>query len=469
MQYVGKDALTRGSLLHLDRKKAWELLRSRAKQGIRKARKAGVRVVESRDLLQMAKVWYNPDTLTQKLDPEQRLYLAYLGDQLVGGIIVTPVSSNTLFYHYGGSNELGRSIEVNAYLFWHIVEQFHDSPFGYLDVGVSFREELQHYFQKYCTQSYPILFRPPDEEVQPKIRLNSFSAFNLDWVESQAVAINTQLYEFFEAEFTYMPTWPFALQSAFRALDLPKNAGIGVWSSVGEASYVELLTKQFGDSYRFSARNSGADAFVVAHRWSVPCVEVEALSSGKTPVIEDCRDLLYGQRGEQHFGSFGRYAVFDFARWFPMQFGAALVGEYFPDRVVWDRFHCLDVTKRNLIREWLQIHWLQQSQYNEKRKQNWALYSELFALLGMCAIQAHPSEVPLAFLLHSESPYTVEAIQQRLAQFGVITEMDASTATIALPCHEGLSRGQVEYIFGAFRGMINPCHTFVRKDPAKVG
>src|SRR5512137_972137 len=110
MQYIGKDILTRGSLLHLDRKKAWELLRSRAKQGIRKAQKAGVKVIESRDLSLMAKVWYNPDTLATSLTPDEKLYLAYLKDDLVGGIIVTPVSPNTLFYHYGGSNELGRSI-----------------------------------------------------------------------------------------------------------------------------------------------------------------------------------------------------------------------------------------------------------------------------------------------------------------------------------------------------------------------
>ena len=293
MQYIGKDVLTQGSLLHLDPKLAWRLLRSRAKQGIRKAKRAGIRMVASRDLSQMAKVWYNPDTLTKTLEANQKLYLAYLGEELVGGIIVTPVTSNTLFYHYGGTNELGRSIEANAYLLWHIVEEFKDSQYKFLDVGVSFRPELQHYFQKYCTQSYPILFRPPAEEIRPHIGLNPFASDHLDWVEQQVVAINTQLSEYFEAEFTYLPSWEFGLQSALRALRLPGIPTVGVWSSVGEASYLAKLNELFGDRFVFSARGRGADAYLVCHRWGIPCAEVEELSTERVPLVEDCRDHLY--------------------------------------------------------------------------------------------------------------------------------------------------------------------------------
>jgi hypothetical protein len=467
MQYIGKDVLTQGALLHLDPKKAWELLRSRAKQGIRKAKRAGVRMVESRDLDQMARVWYNPDTLTKTLEPEQKLFLAYLGEELVGGIIVTPVTPNTLFYHYGGTNELGKSVETNAYLLWHIVEEFKDSPYKYLDVGVSFRPELQHYFQKYCTQPYPILFHSPAEDVKPQIGLGAFMAPDLDWVEQQVIAINTQLSEYFEAEFTYLPSWPYALQSGLRALNLPKTATVGVWASVGETSYVESLNQMFGDRFTFKAREHKADAYLVGHRWGIPCAEVEALSTEKIPLIEDCRDLLYYRQGDQHPGSYGRYAIFDFARWFPMQFGAVLVGDFFPDQHVWDHFHCLDVTKRNLVRELLQIHWPQRLTYAAVRHDNWQRYAELFSLVGLNSAAADSPQPPFAYLLRAEEPYNAPTMQARLREFGIATEVDERDGIIALPCHSGLKRNHVDYIFGAFRGMVNPCHTFVRSDPSK--
>jgi len=464
MQYIGKDILTHGALLHLDPKIAWERLRSRAKQGIRKAQKAGIRVVESRDLSLMAKVWYNPDTLTKTLEPDQKMYMAYLGGELVGGIIVTPVTSNTLFYHYGGTNERGRAIEANAYLFWHIVEQFQSGPFQFLDVGVSFRPELQHYFQKYATQTYPILFHPPTAEVLPKIGMAPFTTGDLQWVEQQVVAINTQLWEHFEAEFTYMPSRPFALQSALRALNVPKGGAVGVWASVGEASYVAELREQFSDRYKFLTRAPEAKAHIVCHRWGHFCQEVETLAAESLPLIEDCRDALFPFPTEPQPGSYGRYAVHDFSRWFPMQFGAALVGEYFPDRVVWDDFHCLDVTKRNAVRELLQIHWPQRERYAAARRSNWKRLQTLFALIGM-EPAFDPSEAPVAFVLRDQPPYTAQVIQERLRAFGVATERDDAEGVIALPCHASLAPNHLDYIFGAFRGMVNPCHTFVRESP----
>ena len=465
MQYIGKDVLTQGSLLHLDRKKAWAGLRSRAKQGIRKAQRAGIRMVESRDLSLMAQVWYDPDTLTETLDDTQKLYLAYVGEDLVGGIIVTPVTPNTLFYHYGGTNEKGRAIEANAYLFWHVVEQFENSEYQYLDVGVSFRPDLQHYFQKYCTQPYPILFCAPPDEVRPKINLNPFTTPDLDWEEQQLVAINTQLSEYFGAEFTYLPSWAFTLQSALRALKLPKDARVGVWSSLGEASYVHELTQLFGDRFSFHAREMKADAYLVCHRWGVPCAEAESLSTGSIPLVEDCRDFLYFEPSDQHPGSFGRYAVYDLARWFPMQYGAALVGEFVPDQRVWDELHCLDVTKRNTVRELLQIHWPKRAAYAESRIRNWKRYHELFTLLGMRDLALKNHNIPLGYLLQAEDPYGAKMIHDRVQEFGIQTEIDEQDNIVVFPCHSSLGKGHVDYAFGAFRGMVNPCYTYVRKDP----
>ena len=279
------------------------------------------------------------------------------------------------------------------------------------------------------------------------------------------IAINTQLSEYFEAEFTYLPSWPYALQSALRALRLPSPATVGVWASTGEAGYIETLRGLFGERFTFEARKRGADAYLVCHRWGIPCADVEDLSTENVPLVEDCRDHFYHAQGEQRPGSYGRFAVYDFARWFPMQFGAALVGEFFPDKHVWDHFHCLDVTKRNTVRELLQIHWPQRDAYAAARTDNWKRFNELFGLLGMTPADTPKHVPPFAYLLRAEHPYPAEAITGRLREFGVAAEMDERDGIVALPCHAGLKRNHVDYIFGAFRGMVNPCYTFVRADP----
>jgi hypothetical protein len=468
MQYLGKDIVTQGALLHLNRAAAWQKLRSRAKQGIRKAQRAGVRMIESRDLALMARVWYDPDTLADHLEENQRLFLAYIDKELVGGIIVTPVSSNTLFYHYGGTTDKGRRHEVNAYLFWHIVETFENTSYEYLDVGVSYREELQHYFQKYCTQPYPILFHAPLPEVRPCLRIHPFSGRDLDWKVPVAPPINTQLMEYFEADFTFMPSGVFALQSAFHALEIPQGATILVRASQGLQSYLRNLNEMFGEDYRFVTQSAEPFAVLVCHRWGVVDESVEDFAQGPIPLIEDCRDTLDAEVHGARVGSLGNYSVFDFARLFPMQFGAILLGRYFDDRAVWDRFHCLDVTKRNIVREQLLTHWGLRESYAQRRRENWLYLKDLFRLVGMesTSKQREPQS-PTAFLLQCVSPYTAEAVASRLMDFGIHVETDAEEQLVALPCHAELTKGQLDYIFGAFRGMVNPCHTFRRKDPVE--
>ena len=78
-----------------------------------------------------------------------------------------------------------------------------------------------------------------------------------------------------------------------------------------------------------------------------------------------------------------------------------------------------------------------------------------------------PAKPPFAFLLKTEEPYTSEIIGGRLREFGIASEGDPGTEILALPCHSGMTARHVEYIFGAFRGMVNPCYTFVRTDPSE--
>jgi len=76
-----------------------------------------------------------------------------------------------------------------------------------------------------------------------------------------------------------------------------------------------------------------------------------------------------------------------------------LVGDYVPDQGVWDEFHCLDVTKRNTVRELLQIHWPRREEYAQRRRQNRERYRKLFGLLGMREVDRDSQHVPLGFLL----------------------------------------------------------------------
>jgi hypothetical protein len=246
---------------------------------------------------------------------------------------------------------------------------------------------------------------------------------------------------------------------------LKGDQSVGVWASAGEESYLATLNTMFGDSFKFELRNPDAAAYLISHRWGIVCPEIESLALEDKPLIEDCRDVFDFQGNAARPGSFGKFAVCDFTRWFPVPFGAVLIGEQYSDREVWDRFHCLDAGKRNALREALQIHWPLRESYTEIRRANREQYQTLFAILGFSFVELEVIQDQPVFLLQGNEIYTAEMIHERLAKFNITTEFDRQDNLVALPCHCRLKPAFINYIFGTLRGMINPCHTYVRKDP----
>ena len=109
--------------------------------------------------------------------------------------------------------------------------------------------------------------------------------------------------------------------------------------------------------------------------------------------------------------------------------------------------------------------WPNRESFTKKRKENCEYLEELFRQVGMTSATKKPlSSSPAAFLLKCEEPYSAERIKERLKPFGVFVEADIKEQIVALPCHTDLDKGQLDYIFGAFRGMINPCYTYRRKE-----
>lgn len=471
MRYVGKDIVTRGSALVLDRDLAWEMLRSRAKQGIRKSQRAGVTVVESRDLGLLGQVWYDPATLPTSLSLEQRLFAAMLNDELIGTFVITPVSPNTLYYHYGGFNDLGRKLEANAFLFWHIVNEYHGHPrFRFLDVGVSFRHELQFFFQKFCTHPYPIIFRPPHESVLPRIAINPFHAHLLGEDDgagedvAQSEAVDALVRQHFGRPFTYTPNGRQALRAALVALGVGGRDVVTVLPSLGTRYVSGCVTETIEEFCRWSLEVERATrAIVVIHEWGVPHPRIAEICRRGVPVIEDCAYSLDSTVEGKPIGTFGEFAVFSLPKVLPLPYGGLLVGAAWSDRELWDRFGCLDVAKRAVVRAGLARTWNGRAEAAQHRRENWRRLDALFRMAGFGPYFELSEDVsPGVYVVRLARPYEPRAVAERLAGFGIECGVYHGNGAVFLPCHQLLTPGQVDYIFGAFRGMVNPCHAYVR-------
>ena len=152
--YVGKDLVHYGSGIVLDPERAHRDLDHSARKNIRRAEKAGFNIKRCRgsaeELNQLRELWYYPEdpNFPVELAEEEILYLAYLGDELVGGMVLVPVGSH-LFLNNLTASDKGKREQLQGYLLWHAVNDLSGSEYTYIDIGVSYRINLQRFFTKW--------------------------------------------------------------------------------------------------------------------------------------------------------------------------------------------------------------------------------------------------------------------------------------------------------------------------------
>ncbi|MCO6412056.1 MAG: hypothetical protein J5I92_04865 [Thiogranum sp.] len=175
--YVGKDLVHYGSAIVLDPDQAYAALDHSARKNIRKAQNAGFDIQRcsgtTRELDALRSLWYYPDdpNFPAELAAGEILYLAYLDGELAGGMVLIPVGRH-LFLNNLTASERGKRNQLQGYLLWHAVTDLSDSGFRYIDIGVSYRVNLQRFFTKWATFRYPVIFNVP--ELNPEIRFRPF-------------------------------------------------------------------------------------------------------------------------------------------------------------------------------------------------------------------------------------------------------------------------------------------------------
>lgn len=213
--YIGKDMVHYGSGIVLDPDAAYTLLDHSARKNIRKAERAGF-VIERRDgtvaeLRALRALWYFPEdpNFPTELSPSEHLYLAFLDGQLAGGMILVPVGSH-LFLNNLTASEAGKRYQLQGYLLWHAVNDLKDSGYRYIDIGVSYRVNLQRFFTKWSSFRYPVVFNPP--ELRPQIRFQPFAG--LPDVSACDADVETLRSMFRRRRFTLVPSMEHARQVA---------------------------------------------------------------------------------------------------------------------------------------------------------------------------------------------------------------------------------------------------------------
>jgi degT/dnrJ/eryC1/strS aminotransferase len=470
--YHGKDVLHEGSLLKIDPSYSWERINRKIRNKIRQAQKQdiGIRRVTgtAKDIANFRTIWFDPDdeTLPVQLSDDEVMYLAYANGELIGGLILTPSTPNTLYMHNLGGNEFAKRHNVPALLLWHAVEDLVGTRWQYIDVGVSFRPTLYNFFKNWKVDSYPIIFSPPF--IRPDIRLTPFTGrdivrFNND-TPKQADEIIAQ---YFGDTYTILPRAISCLQVVLKYLGIGKSDSVAVYKTFAGNEYisgcVRTPIKQHGTMVR--EIDDSTKAVVVIHEFGIPYENLRELKKRceekNIPLIEDCAwsygsELADGTR----IGSVGDYAIYSLPKILPVQYGSVLVGLQVSDEDNWQNYQLLDFYKREIVQKALVEHLPRLESYNLQRRKNWQTLSEWFVRDGFTEIGTLGKKVyPGAYIVKVPE---YEDIFSRYEMFGVETGRYYPDEALFLPVHQSLAQNELAYMYGVFRGKLNLCSNYQR-------
>lgn len=470
--YHGKDILHEGSLLKLDPEYSWERINGKIRNKIRQAQKLDVEIKKvkgtKKDIEEFRTIWFDPedDTIPPTLEQDEVMYLAYMDGELTGGLILTPSSPTVLYMHNLGSNDTGKRQNIPALILWNAVEDLKDTKWEYIDVGVSFRSALYSFFKNWKVDSYPITFNPPFNK--PDIRLVPFQGSHIvGYAQDASKEAHETVKQFFGETFTILPRATTCLKIALLDIGVSKDDSVAVYQTFGGKKVRNQNVKEVVESQAklVTKIDATTKVVIVIHEFGFPYKDIKKLKKEcedkSIPLIEDCA-WSFGTHIDEDtiIGQVGDYAVYSLPKFAPLQYGGILTGLKLSDDDVWTKYQTLDYFKKEIIIAALHDYLPNLNSDNKKRRENWQKLAGLFTRDGFTPAFELPEGVyPGVFIATLPD---AKSVIERYEQFGVEVREGINEESILLPVHQSLSDGEIDYIYGAFRGKLNLSSNYQR-------
>ncbi len=150
----------------------------------------------------------------------------------------------------------------------------------------------------------------------------------------------------------------------------------------------------------------------------------------------------------------------DLTRLFSVQFGTLLFNMEINDAEMWNKYHCLDVFKRELVFSGVYDEIKEIDDIVLRRNVNYNKFRDLFFIED---IKPNEREENIPSLFYFEHPENLR-YHKKLNEFEIEHHFDEKKLEIGLPVHQNLTGNHVEYIYGIFRGVLNLCSEWEHTD-----
>lgn len=158
-----------------------------------------------------------------------------------------------------------------------------------------------------------------------------------------------------------------------------------------------------------------------------------------------------------------RIFFIELPRIFSVQFGAVIFNLEIPDKTMWNTYMSLDVFKRKLVFNSILPELKEYKSLVDKRFSNHNYLTGLFSQEDIFPVNKNEKLHSAFYFTHDQN----HRFHKKLEEFSISHYFDETSIEIGLPVHQNLTRFQLDYIYGIFRGVLNLCSEWVSTDSYK--
>lgn len=456
-QYISKDFVIRGSLVDLtDAERIWDDMDKRIRTSVRKGEQMGVKIRpfdgSSEELETLKAFTPNDDDIPASLESRHHAYVAVAEDtgELLGWILLAGVGRK-LFMLCHASTEEGKRRQTPNLLIWHAIKSWEGKAYRYLDIGASYRPSLQKYFEGFRQLDYPAIFRPPSH---PDLRVSSkpFTSSSYAVEQGDPEDGRRKLMEHLGTDkYTFFPDERCALRAVLRELkDQGMFSGGKKLLVITDATTVpDYIERAARENCEVTKEASSAGAVLITHELGFPNADAAQWRSycdeQGIPLIEDLSEG-WGSEG----CGIGDIRIYSISNLLPIRYGAIATGITISFERMWHVHACSDQGKERDIYASIATLWRPLDSIRSVRRNVWDQYKNNLESISDPAIDLGEGVMPYAYPAKVSDDARAEEIVRWLRKFNVDAYVWHGKSAVLLPCHQSMSRSQVDYVSGAF-------------------
>jgi hypothetical protein len=239
-----------------------------------------------------------------------------------------------------------------------------------------------------------------------------------------------------------------ALEMVLADIGVTHDDVITIIPSIGNFYVSSCVTKTIEKHCKWSMTiERESRALLVIHEWGVVHRDLPELRKYGLPIIEDCAYAFSSRTGSYQSGAIGDYAIYSLGKFFSVNLGGLACGLQQEGRGVRDdvvQFICSMLYSADSINSIV-----------GKRIDVWKQMSSLFAAIGAPPAYALESgDVPGVFMFQVHDSIEPEAVKSAYGEHGIECSVYYGSRNVFVPCHQGLGRGSVQYIFDVYEDMV---------------